>query len=79
MLVIYRKMSVISYKRVVIHKLLNYTWYAMQLLWKSAHVKPLLDMHTVYSFEFAQSYFRPIGIWDWFAHSWIRPLFNFLI
>ena len=27
---------------------------------------------TVYSFEFAQSYFRPIGIWNWFAHS---PIF----
>ena len=24
---------------------------------------------TVYSFEFAQSYFRPIEIWSWFAHS----------
>ena len=23
--------------------------------------------HTVYSFEFTQSYFRPIRIWDWFA------------
>ena len=31
---------------------------------------------TVYSFEFAQSYFRPIGIWNRFAQSWIRPLFN---
>ena len=34
---------------------------------------------TVYSFEFAQSYFRSIEIWNWFAQSWIRPLPNFLI
>ena len=34
--------------------------------------------YTVYSFEFAQSYFRPMEIWDWFAKSWIRPLSNFL-
>ena len=33
---------------------------------------------TVYSFEFAQSYFRPIETRDWFAQSWIRPLTNFL-
>ena len=28
---------------------------------------------TVYSFEFAQSYFRPIRIQDWYAQSWIPP------
>ena len=33
---------------------------------------------TVYSFEFAQSYFHPINIWDWFAQSWIHQPFNFL-
>ena len=32
---------------------------------------------TVYSFKFAQSYFRPLEIWNWFAQSWIRPLSNF--
>ena len=26
------------------------------------------QIHTVYSFEFAQSYFRPMRIWDWLAH-----------
>ena len=35
-------------------------------------------MGTVYSFEFAQSYFRPKEIWDRFAQSWIRPISNFL-
>ena len=40
----------------------------------------LLDRRTdtVYSFEFAQSYFRPIKIWHWFAQSWIRPFSNFV-
>ena len=33
----------------------------------------LLIVATVYSFEFAQSYFPPTEIWDWFAQSWIRP------
>ena len=28
--------------------------------------------NTVYSFEFAQSYFCPTEIWNWFAQSWIR-------
>ena len=32
---------------------------------------------TVYSFEFTQSYFRPVEIWDWFTQSWIRPHTNF--
>ena len=39
----------------------------------------LLIVATVYSFEFAQSYFRPTEIWDWFAQSWIRPLSSFII
>ena len=34
---------------------------------------------SVYSFKFAQSYFRPTEIWDWFAQSWIRPLSSFII
>ena len=33
---------------------------------------------TVYSFEFAQSYFHPMDIWDWFPQTWIRPHFNIL-
>ena len=28
---------------------------------------------TVYIFEFTQSYFFPIEIWDWFTQSWIQP------
>ena len=32
--------------------------------------------HTVYSFEFAQSYFRSMENSDWFAQSWICPLLN---
>ena len=47
LLIIYRKRSAIAYKRVVMHKLLKYTEYAMQLLWKNAPVKPLLDIHYV--------------------------------
>ena len=39
----------------------------------------LLIVATVYSFEFAQSYFCPTEIWDWFAQSWIRPLSSFII
>ena len=34
--------------------------------------------YTVYSVEFAQSYFCLLRIWDWFAPSWIRPLSSFL-
>ena len=34
---------------------------------------------SVYSFKFAQSYFRPTRIRDWFAQSWIRLPSNFLI
>ena len=43
----YHKRSVIAYKSVVNNKLLKYqnTGYAMQLLWKSAPIKPLLDIH----------------------------------
>ena len=37
-----------------------------------------IESNTVYSFEFAQSYFRPMQIPDWFAKSWIRPLSIFL-
>ena len=32
---------------------------------------------TVYSFEFAQSYFRPIEMWDWNAQSWNSPPLKF--
>ena len=37
------------------------------------------EAYTVYSFEFAQSYFRPMRIRDWFAQSWIQPASNFPI
>ena len=36
-------------------------------------------LNTVYSFEFAQSYFHPTKISDWFAESWIRSPSNFII
>ena len=39
----------------------------------------LLIVATVYSFEFAQYYFRPKEIWDWFAQSWICPFSSFII
>ena len=39
----------------------------------------LKNANTVYSFEFAQSYFRAMKTQDWITQSWIRPLFNFLI
>ena len=35
--------------------------------------------NTVYSFEFAQSYFRPTEMQDWFPQSWICPLSSFII
>ena len=34
---------------------------------------------TVYSFEFAKSYFHPTEIWNWFSQSWICPLSNCMI
>ena len=37
-----------------------------------------MNSNTVYSFEFAQSYFRPTEIQYWFAQSWIRQLSNVL-
>ena len=36
------------------------------------------DLYTVYSFEFAQSYFRPIEIWDWVLNSPTLP-FSYII
>ena len=39
---------------------------------------PDIKQTTVYSFEFAQSYFRPSWIWNWFTQSWICP-FSILI
>ena len=41
-------------------------------------LKKLSQWDTVYKFEIAQTYFRPIKIWDWFTQSWIQPLYNFL-
>ena len=35
-------------------------------------------VYTVYSFEFAQSYFRLIEFWNWFAESEIRPFSGFV-
>ena len=37
----------------------------------------LLIVATVYSFEFAQSYFRPTEIWDWFAPVLNSPSLEF--
>ena len=40
-------MIAIVYKMVVIHKLFKYTICALQLPWRSTHVKLLLDIHYV--------------------------------
>ena len=53
----------------------------VQIFLKALIIKRSLKslQFTVYNFEFAQFNFCPIEIWDWFAQSWIRPLYNFLI
>ena len=47
-------------------------------LWTILMIHCIYSSITVYSFEFAQSYFRLTPLWEWFAQSWIRPLSIFL-
>ena len=68
---------VLFYKLTYIYKF-NILIYGLCIS-KSLGIPILSYRYTVYSFEFAQSYFRPIEIWNWFAQSWIRPISNFRI